>query len=44
MKGYLGIDVGSVTTKMVIIDERNRVITHNYLRRSEEHTSELQSH
>mgnify|MGYP000054785564 CR=1 FL=1 len=32
MKGYLGIDVGSVTTKMVIIDEKNKVIAHNYLR------------
>ncbi|MCD5401204.1 acyl-CoA dehydratase activase [candidate division NPL-UPA2 bacterium] len=32
MKGYLGIDVGSVTTKMVILNEENEVITHNYLR------------
>jgi len=32
MKGYLGIDVGSVTTKMVVLNEENEVIAHNYLR------------
>ena len=32
MKGYLGIDVGSVTTKMVVLNEKNEVIAHNYLR------------
>ncbi len=32
MKGYLGVDVGSVTTKMVVLDEKNEVIIHNYLR------------
>ncbi|MCD5390365.1 acyl-CoA dehydratase activase [candidate division NPL-UPA2 bacterium] len=32
MKGYLGIDVGSVTTKMVVINEENEVIADNYLR------------
>ena len=32
MKGYLGIDVGSVTTKMVVLNEENEVLVHNYLR------------
>lgn len=32
MQGCLGIDVGSVTTKMVILDEKNEVVIHNYLR------------
>lgn len=32
MKGYLGIDVGSVTTKMVVLNEENEVLAHNYLR------------
>ncbi len=32
MRGYLGIDVGSVTTKMVVINEENEVMADNYLR------------
>src|SRR3990172_2727058 len=31
---YLGIDVGSITTKMVIIDEADRVLSKIYLRNS----------
>lgn len=30
-KAYLGIDVGSISTKGVIIDENNRIITSSYL-------------
>lgn len=32
MKGYLGVDVGSVSTNLVLIDVRNRVIAYEYLR------------
>ncbi|MFC1920624.1 acyl-CoA dehydratase activase [Chloroflexota bacterium] len=31
MKVYLGIDVGSVTTKLAALDERDELITHIYL-------------
>jgi len=31
---YLGIDVGSITTKMVVINERDEVLTRVYLRNS----------
>jgi predicted CoA-substrate-specific enzyme activase len=31
MKAYLGIDVGSVTTKLALLDEDNRLLSHNYL-------------
>ena len=32
MKGYLGIDVGSVSTNLVVIDEEGRVLVNLYLR------------
>lgn len=32
MKGYIGIDVGSVTTKLAFLDERGNVHWHIYLR------------
>lgn len=31
MRAYLGIDVGSVTTKIAALDENDGLITHNYL-------------
>ena len=34
MGNYLGIDVGSITTKMVVINERDQVLTKVYLRNS----------
>lgn len=34
MGNYLGIDVGSITTKMVVINDRNEVIATVYLRNS----------
>jgi predicted CoA-substrate-specific enzyme activase len=34
MGHYLGIDVGSITTKMVVVDERDQVLTKVYLRNS----------
>jgi len=34
MEHYLGIDVGSITTKMVIIDEADRILSKIYLRNS----------
>jgi len=34
MANYLGIDVGSITTKMVVIDEEDRVLSKIYLRNS----------
>ena len=34
MANYLGIDVGSITTKMVVIDETDQVLTEVYLRNS----------
>ena len=34
MANYLGIDVGSITTKMVVMDERDEVIASTYLRNS----------
>jgi len=30
VKVYLGIDVGSVTTKLAVLDQRNELITHSY--------------
>jgi predicted CoA-substrate-specific enzyme activase len=32
MKTYLGVDVGSVTTKLVLLDERDRLVASTYLR------------
>jgi len=32
MKAYLGIDVGSVTTKLALLDENNQLIASTYLR------------
>ncbi len=32
MKGYMGVDVGSVSTNLVLIDTRNQVIAYEYLR------------
>jgi len=32
MRGYIGIDVGSVTTKLVLLDERGGLLWHIYLR------------
>ncbi|GBF10479.1 BadF/BadG/BcrA/BcrD ATPase family protein [Tepidibacillus sp. HK-1] len=32
VKAYLGIDVGSVSTNVVAIDESNQVLFHKYLR------------
>ena len=32
MKGYLGVDVGSVTTKLVVIDDEFNVVADLYLR------------
>lgn len=32
MKAYLGLDVGSVTTKLVLLDEQNQVLDSLYLR------------
>ena len=31
MEAYLGIDVGSVTTKLVVLDKNDELITHTYL-------------
>ena len=31
MKAYLGIDVGSVTTKFAVLDENNELIVHDYM-------------
>jgi predicted CoA-substrate-specific enzyme activase len=31
MKSYLGIDVGSVTTKIAVLDENNELVSHIYL-------------
>jgi len=31
MGAYLGIDVGSVTTKFAVLDENDELVTHNYL-------------
>ncbi len=31
MKAYLGIDVGSVTTKFAVLDEKGELISHSYL-------------
>lgn len=31
MEAYMGIDIGSVTTKFAVIDEHSSLITHNYL-------------
>ena len=32
MKAYLGIDVGSISTKLVLIDEKKQVLFSLYLR------------
>lgn len=32
MKGYLGVDVGSVSTNLVVIDENDEVLVHLYIR------------
>lgn len=32
MKGFLGVDVGSVSTNLVVIDEKNEVIVNLYIR------------
>jgi predicted CoA-substrate-specific enzyme activase len=32
MKTYLGIDVGSISTKLVLIDEKNQILSHFYFR------------
>ena len=44
----LGIDIGSTTVKIAILDEAHQILFSDYKRhfanRSEEHTSELQSH
>ncbi len=31
MKVYLGIDVGSVATKLAVLDEQSELVTHSYL-------------
>jgi predicted CoA-substrate-specific enzyme activase len=31
MEGYLGIDVGSVTTKLAVLDKNDELITHTYM-------------
>ena len=31
MKGYLGIDIGSISTKGVVIDENNNILAREYL-------------
>ena len=31
MEAYLGIDVGSITTKLAVLDENDQLITHTYL-------------
>ena len=31
MTGYLGIDIGSISTKGVVIDEDNNIIASSYL-------------
>ena len=31
MEAYLGVDVGSVTTKLAVIDKSNELITHTYM-------------
>jgi activator of 2-hydroxyglutaryl-CoA dehydratase len=30
MKCYLGIDIGSISTKAVIIDEKNKILASHY--------------
>ena len=32
MKTYLGIDVGSISTKFVLINEQNQILSHSYFR------------
>ena len=32
MKGYLGVDVGSVSTNLVVLDEENEVLVNLYIR------------
>ncbi|HDY72615.1 MAG TPA: 2-hydroxyglutaryl-CoA dehydratase, partial [bacterium] len=32
MKVYLGIDVGSISTKLVLIDEQGQILAHFYFR------------
>ncbi len=31
IKGYLGVDIGSISTKAVIIDEKNKIIAQKYI-------------
>ena len=31
MEAYLGIDVGSVTTKFAVLDKNDELVTHTYL-------------
>ncbi len=31
MKAYLGIDIGSVATKLAVLDSRSELVTHSYL-------------
>ena len=31
MKGYLGIDIGSISTKGVIIDDKKNIIASSYI-------------
>lgn len=31
MKGYLGIDIGSISTKGVVIDEKMQIVASEYL-------------
>jgi len=30
-KNYLGVDIGSISTKAVVIDEQNNIILENYI-------------
>ena len=32
IKGYLGVDVGSVSTNLVVIDDQNQLLVEQYLR------------
>ena len=31
MKAYLGVDIGSISTKGVIIDEKNNILASSYI-------------
>ena len=43
MKKYIGLDAGSVSVKLAVMDSNGNILKTEYIR-SEEHTSELQSH